>query len=159
MVREDAVGRRGRSGKVVVTSASPFSRLSSFLAVVPSPTSSSASAGAWTLERPLEQPQEQPQEQPHKGRRQQKEQSSDDPTDVEAVIVGEGDVKPRHGRMSPAPSASTSEASSIGGGITSAPSPFWMSNRNAKSCYECEVSFTLFLRRHHCRVSDSELDL
>ena len=31
----------------------------------------------------------------------------------------------------------------------------WLSDRNAKCCYECETAFTIFLRRHHCRVSIS----
>nr|CCA21748.1 Phosphatidylinositol3phosphate5 kinase (Fablike PIPKA1) putative [Albugo laibachii Nc14] len=28
---------------------------------------------------------------------------------------------------------------------------FWMSDRSAKACYECDKLFTFFRRRHHCR--------
>ena len=32
------------------------------------------------------------------------------------------------------------------------PKEFWMSDVNAKKCYECEKEFTAFRRKHHCRL-------
>ena len=121
--RDDAEGRRAKAGKVVVTSASPFSRLSSFLAVVPSPGSSQAPAPP-----PLEQPRPEEEE-----REKEKE---------ERAAAARAEDRERRARASAsastsasasaAPSASTSEVSSGAGAVAA---PFWM-NRNAKSCYE-----------------------
>ena len=53
----------------------------------------------------------------------------------------------------PAPVVSSSSSNSSGNPAAPAQSHyFWISDRNAKSCYECESAFTMLLRRHHCRV-------
>ena len=29
---------------------------------------------------------------------------------------------------------------------------YWMPDRKCNNCYECNAQFTMFVRRHHCRV-------
>ena len=29
---------------------------------------------------------------------------------------------------------------------------FWIDERNCRVCYDCDQGFTLFVRKHHCRV-------
>ena len=29
---------------------------------------------------------------------------------------------------------------------------FWVDDSKCKACYECETAFSVFVRRHHCRI-------
>lgn len=40
----------------------------------------------------------------------------------------------------------------VGGGGSKPRGDFWVDDSKVKNCYDCETAFSVFVRKHHCRV-------